>query len=190
MDGFQLLKILKADTSFNQIPVIMLTARVDKKDKLKALTIGVDDYLLKPFEGEELLIRINNLLSNAKQRQEILSEERKMAQPVISKEVALWLKSVEALVKENISNNIFSIPFMANELAMTERSLQRKLKKVVGLTPKQYIQEMRLNKARQLLEERQYSTIAKVAYAVGFSDAKTFSQRFKQRYGKLPSTYF
>ena len=82
---------------------------------------------------------------------------------------------VEELVRKNIANTVFSIPFMANELAMTERSLQRQLKKVAGLTPKQYIQEIRLNEARQLLEERRYTTVTKVAYAIGFTDPKTFS---------------
>lgn len=187
MDGFQLLEILKAETTFSQIPVIMLTARADKKDKLKALRIGVDDYLLKPFEEEELLARINNLLNNAKQRKTVLEQEKEM--PIISQEIAIWLESVEQLVRKNIANTIFSIPFMASELAMTERSLQRQLKKATGLTPKQYLQEIRLSEARQMLEDKKYNTIAKIAYTVGFADPKTFSQRFKQRYGKLPSSY-
>ena len=125
----------------------------------------------------------------AKQRKTIISQEPVIEKLVMSQEVSLWLQSVELLVRKNIGNTIFSIPFMANELAMTERSLQRQLKKATGLTPKQYLQEIRLNEARQLLEEKKYTTVAKVAYAVGFVDPKAFSQRFRQRFGKLPSAY-
>ena len=193
MDGFQLLEVLKTTESYKHLPIIMLTAKAGIDSKLKALRIGVDDYLLKPFEEDELLVRIENLLRNAAVRLEYIAEESTI--PILeqkigrTKEATLWLETVVTLVKEKMSHPEFSPPQLASDLIMGERSLQRQLKKLTGLTPSQYIQEIRLTKARQLLENKTYDTVAKVAYAVGFSDAKTFSRRFKQRFGKLPSTY-
>ena len=193
MNGFQLLEHLKVAESFKHLPIIMLTAKAGIDSKLKALRIGVDDYLLKPFEEEELLVRIENLLVNAAVRLEYITEEstnntfdKKVS---MTGEAALWLKAVDTLIKEKMSHPEFSAPQMANDLIMGERSLQRQLKKLTGLTPNQYIQEFRLAKARQLLADNTYDTVAKVAYAVGFSNTKTFGRRFKQRFGKSPSTY-
>lgn len=194
MDGFQLLETIKAKAILRPIPIIMLTARVAKADKLKALRIGVDDYILKPFEEEELLVRIENLLRNAQERNVYvaLEEEGKTVKelaPIISKEAIKWLETVEDLSQKHLADTQFSIPKMAKTLAMSERSLQRQLKKLTGLTPNQYLQEVRLEEARKLLENKEFVTVNKVAYAVGFSDAKNFSRRFKQRFGKLPSAY-
>jgi DNA-binding response OmpR family regulator len=75
MDGHQLLEKLKSDDATRHIPVIMLTARVDVRDKLRALSIGVDDYLLKPFDEEELLVRIENLLKNQAARRSVAITE-------------------------------------------------------------------------------------------------------------------
>lgn len=191
MDGYQLLETVKNDSAFKQIPFIMLTAKAGLDSKLKALRIGVDDYLLKPFEEEELLARIENLLANSEERANIaqaLSEEL-VETPSISKESALWLEQLYDLINTQIDQPSFSIPEMARLLNMSERSLQRQLKSLTGLSPKQYLQEIRLTKARQYLEEKTYDTVAKVAYAVGFADAKNFSRRYKQRFGKLPSSY-
>ncbi len=193
MDGFQLLETLKTRKSFKHLPIIMLTAKAGLDSKLKALRIGVDDYLLKPFEEEELLIRIETLLTNAMVRFEYTLKESTDVTPSektnITRENELWLATVNALIEEKMSHPEFSAPQMANDLIIGERSLQRQLKKLTGLTPNQYIQEFRLTKARQLLEENRYNTVAKVAYAVGFSNTQTFSRRFKQRFGKSPSTY-
>ena len=192
MDGFQLLETVKTVASLKHLPMIMLTAKAGIDSKLKALRIGVDDYLLKPFDEEELLVRIENLLNNVTARLSYLETEQ--TTPIqeatkLSQEAVLWLEQVENLVKEKIGNPLFTIPVMASDLAMSERSLQRQLKKITGFTPNQYVQEIKLDKARQLLETKKFDTIAKVAYAVGFSDTKNFSRRFKQRYGKAPSAY-
>jgi signal transduction histidine kinase/DNA-binding response OmpR family regulator len=74
MDGFQLLEQLKADEKHQSLPIIMLTARAEMQDRLKALRIGVDDYLTKPFEEEELFARVKNLLNNAQMRQQFKQE--------------------------------------------------------------------------------------------------------------------
>ncbi len=190
MDGYQLLEKLKSDDATRHIPVIMLTARAEVKDKLKALRIGVDDYLTKPFDEEELLVRIENLLKNLAARREETSNEAEAweaAPPIVSAADRCWLEAFEVCVRKNLSNDLFSIPMLAQEFMMSQSTLLRQLKRLTGLTPVQYLLEMRLNKARQLLEDRTYDSLAKVAAESGYSDLRSFSRSFRLRFGKLPS---
>lgn len=112
MDGFQLLEYLKGNLLYAHIPVIMLTARADIKDKLHALRAGVDDYLLKPFIEEELLARIANLLLNYRGRkflpeelEEPAGNEPNTAAPQITPENLLWLKELESLVQNSVTHD-------------------------------------------------------------------------------------
>ncbi|MBK8192515.1 MAG: helix-turn-helix domain-containing protein [Lewinellaceae bacterium] len=189
MDGFQLLEKLKSDDATRLIPVIMLTARADVRDKLNALRIGVDDYLLKPFNEEELLVRIDNLLKNQAARKEALVGDAEPGEsaPDISETDRTWLKAFETYVQQHFSDDLLSVSGLAHEFAMSESTLLRQLKRLTGLTPIQYLQEVRLGEARRLLENRTYDSIAHVASKVGYDDARSFSRSFKQRFGKLPS---
>ncbi len=189
MDGFQLLHTLKDTPTFQQIPVVMLTARADIRDKLTALRIGVDDYLLKPFDEEELQVRIENLLKNkAVREKELLTDDGQVgSERIISVTDRVWLEDFEAYVQKNISSDIISVSMLAEVFYLSESTLLRQLKRLTGLTPVQYIQEIRLNEARHLLETRQYDSIAQVADKVGYKDARSFSRIFKQRFGQLPS---
>ena len=190
MDGYQLLEKLKADETTRHIPVIMLTARAEAKDRLKALRIGVDDYLTKPFDEEELVVRIENLLTNHAVRQEAASEMAEETEaPDISQPDQEWLETFEAFVQKNLSNSILGVSLLTNQFAMSESTLLRQLKRLTGLTPQKYLQEIRLNESRQLLENRQFDSIEKVASAVGYTDARNFSRSFKGRFGKLPSEW-
>ncbi|MFT5166005.1 MAG: signal transduction histidine kinase/CheY-like chemotaxis protein [Saprospiraceae bacterium] len=191
MDGYQLLKILKSEDDFRHIPVVVLTARADLRDKLKALRIGVDDYLLKPFDEEELLTRIENLLENHQERitAHSVTEEEDPSLPILSKEDEEWLRDIEQLLADQLSNSYYSIPQLAHDQAISERQLRRRLKQLTGLSPLHYIKEIRLQKARQLLEQKQYKTVAQTAAAVGFQNAATFSRNFYRLFGKMPSDY-
>ena len=197
VDGFQLLKVLKDTPAFQQIPVVMLTARADIRDKLTALRIGVDDYLLKPFDAEELVTRIQNLLKNkAIREKEVISEvtgsgnlgiSSNLTLPLISEPDRVWLENFEHYVQKNFTSDILSVSMLAETFYMSESTLLRQLKRLTGLTPVQYLQEIRLNEARHLLENRVYDSIAQVASKVGYADTRSFSRSFKQRFGKLPS---
>ena len=106
---------------------------------------------------------------------------------LLSKPDQDWLKSFEVYVQENMASDIISVPMLADEFAMSESTLLRQLKRLTGLSPGQYLQEIRLNAARQLLEKRSYRSIAEVAAAVGYGETRSFSRRFKKRFGKAPS---
>lgn len=191
MDSFQFLKQLKSDEATRHLPVIMLTARADVRDKLKALRIGVDDYLLKPFDEEELLVRIDNLLKNQtiRRREATVEAEPGANGPVLPEPDREWLESFEAYVQKHLSDSILSIPFLAQEFAMSESTLLRQLKRLTGLTPVQYLKEMRLDKARRMLENESNTSVARVAAKVGYGDARSFSRSFKKRFGKSPSRF-
>lgn len=192
MDGYQLLEKLKASPNWWQIPVIMLTARADMQDKLKALRIGVDDYLLKPFDEDELLARIRNLLHNVaaragKQRVNVEPEPDGLPAQALGEADQKWLEKVEQWVLERLDGTDLSVAGMAEAFAMSESTLLRQVKRLTGLTPVGYLAEHKLAQARRLLEKGTYRNVADVAYAVGFEDAKAFSRSFKSRYGKSPS---
>ncbi|MBL7781775.1 MAG: response regulator [Saprospiraceae bacterium] len=189
MDGYQLLEKLKSDDNTRHIPVIMLTARVDVQDKLKALRIGVDDYLLKPFDEEELLVRMENLLKNQSMRQEYRVEESASAEktPLLSAADRAWLETFEAYVRSHLASDLLTVPVLAHEFAMSESTLLRQLKRLTGLSPLQYIQEVRLHEARALLENGTYNSVALVALKTGYDDPRYFSRIFRQQFGKSPS---
>ncbi len=199
MDGFQLLEKLKSNDHWRHIPIIMLTARAAMSDKLKALRIGVDDYLTKPFEEEELLARIGNLLRNRKERKVWIEQENTQIKDpakqlsetaVLSQENAEWLIELERIIKDNQKDSLFNVERLSDLLFLSRRQLQRRIKQCTGLSPLQYIQESRLQLARELLERRSKSSVKATSYEVGIKDVKYFSQQFKKRFGKLPSAYF
>ncbi len=191
MDGYQLLEKLKSDDATRHIPVIMLTARAEAQDKLQALRIGVDDYLTKPFDEEELLARIANLLKNKAARLSETIPGASTENPGLSLSAPdqVWLEDFEKYVQEKLDSDLLTVPELARHFLMSESTLLRQLKRLTGLSPVQYLQEIRLAKARFFLENRSYDSIAKVASQVGYSDVRNFSRSFKERFGKLPSHY-
>ena len=200
LNGYQLVNILKSDDELCSIPVIMLTARAEMQDKLKALRIGVDDYLTKPFEEEELLVRMNNLLQYAQKRSsdnlvvekvEVLLDRGPETDltPVVSVSDMAWLAQLESRVKLHLNETDYSVERMADDMALSRTQLFRKLKNLTGHSPQQYLQEVRLQQALYLLETKQAQSVKAVCYAVGLLQVKHFSQLFHRRFGKLPSAY-
>jgi signal transduction histidine kinase/DNA-binding response OmpR family regulator len=187
MDGFELLEAVKADSRLQQIPVIMLTARAELKDKLKALRIGVDDYLIKPFDEEELKARVANLLQHYVNRNQGEEEQEKTDVPALGEADREWLAEVEDLVLKQIKSSNLNLSMLVDDLAISHRQFNRRLKRLTGLNASGYIREVRLHHARELLLRGTYRTIAEVSYAVGFDTPKYFSRLFFQRFGKRPS---
>ena len=205
MDGFTLLEILKMEERWQMTPFVMLTARTDIKDKIKALTIGVDDYIFKPFVPDELMARVQNLLTkldlrnepiefdevDADEKQKETRKEYQMENTFEEIESAdvKWIKEVEQIAIENITTPNFNVSQFAFKVLLGERQLSRKLKKLTGMTPGNYLKEVRLQTARHLLESRAFSTVAEISNHVGFNTAEYFSRIFKERFGKLPKEY-
>jgi len=196
MDGQTLLQNLKSLPRTKDIPIIMLTARTEVETKLKALRFGVDDYMSKPFDDRELIIRIENLLSrHAIRSQELqksdIAEEGYIidSNDNLGVEDQKWLQSFEAYLRENLKDSSLRIPDVAQALSVSESGLFRKVKSLVGITPKQYLDELRLDQARELLESKVVNSIKVLAAQVGYSEPRTFSRNYYKRFGKYPSDY-
>ncbi|MEP1780295.1 ATP-binding protein [Reichenbachiella sp.] len=183
LDGFDLVHKLKEDERTKEISVIMLTARSGEEDIVEGLTIGVDDYMTKPFNQEELKARIKNILENRNSRQEVSAEEVPKS---VDDELVQKLKSI---IKNQLNNSDFNVTMLADQMAISERQLTRNIKKVTGLTAGNFLKEVRLNEARTMLENKAYRTISEICYAVGFEKPGYFSEIFTKRFGKRPADY-
>lgn len=185
MDGFALREKVNQLPRLQGIPFVMLTARVLEEDRLFGLRLGVDDYITKPFNAKELEARIFNLLRNKQIREQALAETSDFDENVEQK----LLKDAEQIVFNNLSNLSFKVNDLASNLGYSERQLRRVLKIVTGLSPVEFILELRLLRARQLLELEKFATISEVRYEVGIESASYFTKKFMERFGKNPTDW-
>ncbi len=196
MDGYELLDRIKAHPRWQQLPVIMLTARSAEEAKLQALRMGVDDYLLKPFSPEELQLRIAKLLANYRQRTVVPIDEtgsQPTVQVTFAKEESVnltWLKEVEDAAVEALDKGIkLTTAHLAGTVFLSNRQFSRNLQSLTGLTPIQYIKEVKLQKARHLLESNACRTVEEVATRTGFSSGSYLKKVYKGHFGKSPAEY-
>ncbi len=188
MDGFEFRKEVRANDIWRQYPFMMLTARSLEEDKITGFKLGIDDYIIKPFNLNELQARIENLIQNKKERdswwKENTGEDNSLE--VLTYEDQMLVKA-EAFVSENLGNSELKPSLLASHLGYSQRQLERLLKKSSGFTPSAFIRELRLKRAYSIIEQRQFSTIKEVCYDVGINSPANFSTIFKERYGKSPS---
>ncbi|MDX1429788.1 MAG: response regulator, partial [Rhodothermales bacterium] len=187
MDGIDFCARMRRSPEHADIPIVLLTARADDESRLEGLQAGADDYMAKPFSSAELLARVENLIEIRR-----LVRARTTAGIVEPTEIEVpsvdqtFLDGVKAAVEEHIANSNFGVEWLADEMALSSRQLQRRMKSLTGLSAAGYIRLMRLKRAMQLLERRAGS-VSEVAFSVGFRDAAHFSKLFKQTFGMLPS---
>gem|GEM_PF-4039819 len=189
MDGFHLVEKLKVKEETKGLPVILLTARAAKEDRIKGLTIGVDDYLTKPFDATELKVRISNLLGNKQQREAGLKELPATENKAESVD-QVFVRKAEELVLAQLEDSRFGVIDLAEGLLVSQRTLSRKMKLTTGMSPLKFIHNVRLEKAYQLLQERKYATVSEVMHAVGWHSGGHFARMFDERFGKKPSSFF
>jgi len=188
MDGYEFLATLKSSLSYRGIPMVMLTARASEEDMLQGLSLGVDDYIIKPFSAKELKIRIHNLLTNQEIRREWSQKSPETEEaPATPSENEMFIEKVKTFVEANSSNTALGIGDLGDYLAMSERQVYRKAATLAGMTPGQLIKEIRLRIAYRLLLERKVSKVAELAQRVGFENSSYFSRQFLERYGKRPA---
>ncbi len=193
LDGLTMLKEIKNHQEWYDIPVVMLTALAAERDKLTALTIGVDDYLTKPFSVPELLIRVQNLLFNYHQRLEWQASEefdnQEQGQESINPKDKAWLDELTTKVENSFHAGVLNVESLATSVFISSRQLNRKLKAITGLTSSKFIREVQLQAARKELEGGTSISVYEVAYNAGFDNQSNFSRLFKNRFGKTPSAY-
>jgi DNA-binding response OmpR family regulator len=189
MDGFTFAQKLKANKEFRYLPVIFVTAKATEEDRLHGLSIGVDDYIIKPFNPQELKIRINNLIANKLERQVWQDHASEEKEETLSADQEL-LNSIAVTVKKNMSNSDYTVEQLSHEVQLSSRQLYRKLKQLTGFTPAAYMRELRLQEARKLLEQHSHQTVSEIMYIVGFNHISYFSNLYEERFGRRPAEYF
>jgi DNA-binding response OmpR family regulator/nitrogen-specific signal transduction histidine kinase len=189
MDGLEMNKQLKSDERTNHIPVIMLTAKADRESRLEGLETGADDYIVKPFDQEELQVRIKNLLE---QRQRIREKFRmEFATDLTGMEVCpedQFLKKVHEILNDHIDEPEYTIEQLAGELHLSRSQVFRKVLAVTSFSPKELLRNLRLKKAAVLFQGG-HNNVAQVMYEVGFNNPSYFAKCFNELYGLNPSQY-
>lgn len=189
MDGYELCRKAKTDNRTSHISFILLTAKTAQESKEKGLESGADDYLTKPFHMYELELRIQNSLkqqSNVRNhlRQELFTLNLEEKKPVVKD---AFLRALFEKLEENLSNKNISVDWLASQMSMSQSTLNRKLKSLIGLSAGEFIRHSRLQKAVELMGSGQ--TIAEIAFHVGFESPSYFSQCFKEAFNRSPSEY-
>lgn len=183
MDGYRLTSKLKEDLRTSHIPVILLTAKSRHQDRLQGLSGGADAYLIKPFEEEELKIRIRKLIENREQLRKIFagdgirSGKEKAMDPFLSKALVI--------LEEHFADEDFGVGELVQGLHLSRMQVHRKLKALTGLSTCQFINHFRLEKAKQLMLQSELN-VSEAAYSCGFGDPAYFSKLFSKAYGQSP----
>lgn len=194
MDGYELTGQLKNDPLTSHIPVILLTAKGSVESRIKGLQLLVDDYLAKPFNIEELKLRIYNILTIRDILAQRFSQAVDAPQPKQQLE-KLHLTAVEQKFFDQLSQQLethytdaeLNAKMLSELLFINEKQLQRKLKALLGIGFSEWVRNFRLNKASELLLEGHRAS--QIYYEVGFSSHSYFSSCFKAKFGVTPKKY-
>ncbi len=195
INGVDLCKAIKSDIKTSHIPLILLSAKAEIKDKLEGLAVEANDYLTKPFDSTELKLRVDNLISQQIKsrehyRQIFVADTEKISseKPVENGREEGFLKNVQQKMTAHISQSEIKMSDLAASLFITERQLQRKLRSLTGKSPTQLMLEARLSHAKNLLQETSMNVTAIVEES-GFNSSSYFSKKFKLIYGQSPTEY-
>lgn len=190
MDGITMLKHIRQDTSVNNIPVIMLTAKSADQDNIEALDFGADAYITKPFNIEILRHTAINLVQRQQQLRNIFDgrqtpkiDEVKMQSPD-----ERLMERIMKVINANLANPDLGNDMITSEVGISRGHLYRKLKEMTNLSLRDFIKNIRLTEAARLLAEHRYG-VSEVAERCGFENVSYFTVLFKQKYGVPPSAY-
>ena len=190
MDGIELCKKLKTDWKTSHIPVILLTAKATQQSKLEGLEFGADDYLTKPFDFEELSIRIKNLITQRKHLKEKFSKEISLnAESFTTNNLDKdFIEKINKIIETHLQDENFTSENLAQELFVSRSQLNRKLSAVIGKGPGEFIRIYKLKRAAHMILENKLN-ITQIALEVGFSSPAQFTRAFQKHYNCSPSEF-
>jgi len=208
MNGFDLCQTIKTTEETAHIPLILLTAKTALDSKIQGLKYGADAYMNKPFNTEELRVRIKNLIENRQRLQAKFSQTIEAIQTLNKPSIVStnkqqpnlsfltddelspydqsFLNKVNQIIHIHLDDENLSVELLAKKIYLSRGQLHRKIKALLNQSPSELIRNIRLKQAMLLLQQRKGS-IAEISYNVGFSNPKYFSTKFKEKYGKTPS---
>ena len=190
LDGFELLLAVRKDEMTEHIPFVLLSARDSMDDKIQGLERGADAYIEKPFPLELLKATVRNLIEKRRRiQQHFLSDpEARHHSAGFSAADREWMDKVDAIIKEKMQQDHFSVEYLADAMSISQSNLQRRMKGLTGVSPVDYIRLMRLKEAAALLKEGRYR-VSEVCYMVGLNNLSYFTKCFKAQFGILPKDY-
>ncbi|MFO7525914.1 MAG: two-component regulator propeller domain-containing protein [Ignavibacteriaceae bacterium] len=190
MNGYELSRLIKSNEKTNHIPVILLTAKASTEDKIEGLETGADDYLIKPFNEQELKIRVRNLIKIRQQMREKYQSQMliKPNDVLVPSAQKVFISNLTSIIEKNISNEQFSVEILCQKIGMSRAQLHRKIKAVTNQSTSEFIRNFKLRRAAELLKQ-DAGNIAEICYMVGFNSQNYFTKMFHNLYGKTPLEY-
>lgn len=183
MDGYEFTKKIGSDSVYAHIPIILLTANVGEEAKIKGLDAGAVDYIKKPFNNNEVVLKIGNILANKRAFQSnswksILLNTFEDNPNLDEK----FIRDLHDYISKNIELNNYSVSNLASDLGISERNLYRKVKEQMNMTIAEYIREIKLQRAHDLLSEKKVKTLSEAAAKVGFKSVAHFSRLYRKKF--------
>ena len=191
VDGLQIVKRIKNNSNTTHIPVVLLTSKADINDRLTGLEYGADAYMVKPFNIEELELTIDNLLKNRQRVKGKYSgsfQEDRIRTIDIKSNSDRLMEKIMKVINDNLDNPDLKVEMLAEEVGLSRAQLHRRVKEMTGISTGEFIRNIRLKKAAELLSEKKIN-ISQVAYMVGFSSQTHFSTAFRKFYGISPTEH-
>lgn len=190
VDGIALCQQLKENIATSHIPVILLTAKALQEVQIESYQTGADDFITKPFQAEVLLARIENLINSRDKLRQLFKKKLEVIPSEMTEtsvDEKFMIKALE-IVEKNIDNPDFGSAELVSELNMSRTVVHLKFKKLADVSTSEFIKNIRLKKACQLLKQNKHR-VSDVCYMVGFTDPKYFRKSFKKLFGYAPSQY-
>ena len=191
-DGFECSREIRENKRTFHIPVIFLTAKAEDADRLKSLQIGVDDYIMKPFNPELLKEKVKALIEQRDLLRKLYAKTLMLDEEVLesSEDVQdVFMPKMLQIIEENLSNRNFTIKVLTDQLNMSQPTLYRKVKQKTGLSIIEVIHGVRMSKAASIIMSGRYSSLTEVAEMVGYDSMISFRKQFVAQFGVLPSKY-
>lgn len=193
MNGLLMLQRIRKNHAISHIPVVLLTAKSAIQNQIEALEYGADYYITKPFHRDFLMAAIANLIKKRKDTLDALLDDQKIVklspgEIKVDSQDEIFLAKIKQIVEEKMADQDFNIETVPDNLNIGRTAFYRKFKGLTGITPIDFVKEMRLLRAQQYLDG-DYGNVSEVAYAVGFNNAKYFGTCFKSKFGISPSEY-
>jgi CheY-like chemotaxis protein/nitrogen-specific signal transduction histidine kinase len=191
MSGYELTKAIKDDPKHHHLPIILLTARTQEEDEQKALLVGADEYLTKPFHLTDLKLRIDNIIENrnrvkAENGQSTIQE----SQPEIEKTPEeLFVERARQFVLDHLEDEDYDREALAADMGSSSSTLYNKLRAINGMNVSAFIRDIRMQEAKRIATTTPDIRISDLAYRVGFRDPRYFSTCFKKHFGMQPTEF-
>jgi signal transduction histidine kinase/DNA-binding response OmpR family regulator len=189
-DGLSMLRRLRENQRTSHIPIILLTAKGQTDIRIEGFRAGADDFISKPFSNEELVVRANSILE---QRNNLTKRHHQRyvtsTLPVTDSSLdEKFLQKIKSFIEDNMSDTQFSVEKLAEDMNLSRAQLFRKLKGLIGISPNKLINDIRLQRAADLISAKA-DTLTQIGYRVGFNEHSYFAKRFKEKFGVTPGEY-